>query len=120
MQAHKADEPFALNAAESWLALIDEGDSAGSWETAASMFKDAVSTEQWQTSLDAAQSAISKPVSRTLKSKQYAQDLPGTTDGEYVLIKDETAFEHKQKGTETITPVKEKDGVWRVAGYFVR
>jgi hypothetical protein len=55
-----------------------------------------------------------------LKSKQYAEELPGAPDGEYVVIEYETSFERKKNGTETITLMKDTDGEWRAAGYFVK
>jgi len=36
-----------------------------------------------------------------------------------VVIQYETAFENRT-AIETVTPVKEKDGTWRVAGYFIK
>jgi hypothetical protein len=46
--------------------------------------------------------------------------LSGAPDGEYVVIEYETSFEKKRNGIETITPMKDADGEWRVAGYFLK
>jgi hypothetical protein len=46
--------------------------------------------------------------------------LPGAPDGEYVVIQYESSFEHKQAAVETVTPMLDKDGTWRVSGYFIR
>jgi hypothetical protein len=119
MQEHQNDEKAALSAAENWLTFIDEGDSVKSWERTASIFKDVVSTEKWQTSLQEVQATVGKPLFRTLKSKHYTQEIPGAPDGEYVCIEYATTFEHKQHGSETITPVKDRDGEWRVTGYYI-
>lgn len=110
----------ATAAAQEWLELIDKGDASGSYERAASLFKSAVSPEQWQSSLAAAQAPLGRPLSRSLKSSRYAEELPGAPDGKYYVIEYETAFERKQKGTETVVPMLDEDGVWRVSGYFVR
>jgi hypothetical protein len=59
-------------------------------------------------------------VARKLKSKQYTRTLPGAPDGEYVVIQYETTFENKQSATETVTPMLDKDGVWRVSGYYIK
>ena len=107
-------------AAQEWLELIDRGDSSGSYERAASLFKAAVSTEQWQSSLAAAQAPLGKPLNRSLKSSTYAEELPGAPDGKYYVIEYETAFEKKKNGTETVVSMLDADGVWRVSGYFVR
>src|SRR3990172_8443962 len=45
---------------------------------------------------------------------------PGAPDGQYVVIQYETSFERKSSAIETITPIREKDGKWRVAGYYIR
>jgi hypothetical protein len=55
-----------------------------------------------------------------LKSKKYATELPGAPDGEYVVIEYESSFEKKRNSTETVVPMKDPDGGWRVSGYFVK
>ncbi len=46
--------------------------------------------------------------------------LPGAPDGNYVVIQFKTTFEHKAQAVETVTPMLENDGVWRVTGYFIK
>ena len=118
--ANESAEQAALAAAETWLALIDNDEENESWNQAASNFKIALTAEQWKEALDAAHSPIGKAVSRKLKSKTYATELPGAPDGEYVVVEFETRFEKKQNGTETVVPIKDTDGEWRVSGYFIR
>ena len=55
-----------------------------------------------------------------LKNAQHLTSAPGAPDGDYVLIVFQSAFQHKQNATETITPSLDPDGQWRVSGYFVR
>ena len=57
---------------------------------------------------------------RILKSSKYTQTMPGAPDGEYVILQFETTFEKKKAAIETVTPMKDKDGKWRVAGYFIK
>ena len=59
-------------------------------------------------------------LSRTIGSKSFATELPGAPDGQYVVIQFHTAFEHKRSGIETVTPMLESDGVWRVSGYYFK
>jgi hypothetical protein len=59
-------------------------------------------------------------VARKLKSKQYTKNLPGAPDGECVVIQYETTFEKKQSAIETVTPMLDKDGKWRVSGYYIK
>jgi hypothetical protein len=63
---------------------------------------------------------LGKVIKRSVKSKQYATSLPGAPDGEYVIIQYETSFEKKKVSIETVTPMLEKDGKWRVSGYYIK
>jgi hypothetical protein len=120
MRNNEAAEQAAVIAAEKWLSLIDSNDSSESWSQAASFFKSVVSSKQWKTSFEAAQLPLGKVVFRKLKSQKYAEELPGAPDGEYVVLEYGTSFERKKNGTETITLMKDTDGEWRAAGYFVK
>jgi hypothetical protein len=117
-----ADRPedLAETAAESWLKLTDAGDAAASWDQAAKLFKDAVTREQWTQALAGVRPPLGKVVSRKLASRQYSEKVPGAPDGKYVTIQYETVFEKKTSAVETITPMLDPDGVWRVSGYFIR
>lgn len=110
----------ALAAAENWLAKIDKEEYAESWKEAAEYFKTAVSQNQWVNSLQAVRKPLGKLNSRTVKSKTYKTSLPGAPDGEYVVIQFTTSFENKKSAIETVTPMKDKDGKWRVSGYFIK
>ncbi|MGB5636108.1 MAG: DUF4019 domain-containing protein [Waterburya sp.] len=112
-------EEAALKAAEVWLELVDTEKYEASWHEAASYFQGAVSTEQWLSSMEAVRKPLGQTVSRSLKSQQYHTSLPGAPDGEYVVIQFNTSFEHKRSAVETVTPMKEQDGQWRVSGYYI-
>jgi Protein of unknown function (DUF4019) len=47
------------------------------------------------------------------------RSLPNAPAGEYVVIQYETQFEHKANAIETVTPLREKNGSWKVSGYFI-
>ena len=118
--AQQKPEQLAQQSAESWLALVDSGKYADSWQESASLFKAHVSKEDWQKMLHASRDPLGAMVSRKLRSATYTKTLPGAPDGEYVVIQYETSFEHKQSAVETITPMLDKDGQWRVSGYFIK
>ena len=115
-----AKEQAAIVAAEKWLALVDAGNYADSWQTAAGSLKVAVSQEQLQQSLQAVRTPLGKTISRKLSTKTYKTSLPGAPDGAYVVIQYETSFQNKKSAIETITPMLDKDGHWRVAGYYIK
>jgi hypothetical protein len=120
--ARAADKPedLAQTAAESWLKLTDAGDGGASWEQAAKLFKGAVTKEQWTGAIAGVRPPLGKVVSRKVTSRQYTEKLPGAPDGKYVVIQYETVFENRASAVETVTPMLDPDGVWRVSGYFIR
>jgi hypothetical protein len=113
-------EEDAVRASRDWLMLVDGADYAASWENAAELFKVAVTKEKWQQQLNAVRKPLGGLVSRKLKSKQYMASLPGAPDGEYVVIQYDTSFENKKTAVETITPMRDKDGKFRVSGYYIK
>ena len=119
--AENADaEKAALAAAKVWLQLVDEGKYTESWNEASEYFKRAITKEQWEQTVQAVREPLGKTVSRKLKSKQYTTTLPGAPDGEYVVIQFESSFTNKKTAIETITPMLDKDGMWRVSGYYIK
>lgn len=105
---------------QDWLALLDQGGYAESWQHAADLFKKAVTQEQWEHSISAFRKPLGNVVSRDLKSSTYTTSLPGAPDGEYVVIQFATSFENKKFAVETVTPMLDPDGQWRVSGYYIK
>jgi hypothetical protein len=113
-------ETAAVAAARAWLSLIDNQQYAQAWEQAAELFRGAVQKEQWVRTMEAVREPLGKTLSRELKSKQYRTTVPGAPDGEYVVIQFAASFENKKSAVETITPMRDPDGQWRVSGYFIK
>ena len=120
--AGAADKPedAAQGAAESWLKRVDAGQYGKSWDQAAKLFKGAVTKEQWTQAARGVREPLGKLVSRKAKSRQYTEKVPGAPDGKYVIIQFDTVFQNKASAVETVTPMLDSDGAWRVSGYFVR
>ena len=76
--------------------------------------------ETWEKNIQSIRSNLGKVISREIESATYNTSLPGAPDGEYVVIQFKTKFEKKSHAIETITPMKDKDGSWRVSGYFIK
>jgi hypothetical protein len=113
-------EEDALKAAEEWLVLIDTGEYGLSWDNAAELFKKAITKEQWEEAIRPIKSAMGDLISRKVKSAKYTDSLPGAPDGEYVVIQFSTSFTNKKSAIETVTPMKDPDGKWRVSGYYIK
>lgn len=113
-------EDQAVKAAEKWLALVDQSEYEESWEEAAALFKTAVTVDQWRQAVNAARKPLGEFKSRKLKGAEFTKSLPGAPDGEYVVIQFDTSFSKKETAVETITPMRDEDGVWRVSGYYIK
>ena len=110
----------ATQAAEAWLKLVDGAKYAESWEAAATPFRGAVNAETWAKAAGGVRAPLGSVVSRRVSAADYTTTLPGVPDGKYVVIKFDTTFEHKASAVETVTPMAESDGSWKVAGYFIK
>ncbi len=119
-QTPQKPEQLAQQSSEAWLAVVDSGKYAQSWDDTAQSFKAVVSKEQWQSALDASRAPQGKVLSRTLKSAAYVKNPPNAPEGEYVQIQYDTNFANKQGAVETVVPTLDKDGKWRVSGYFIK
>ena len=118
-QAADSDQP-AIDAANAWLALVDAGKDADSWTSAASLFKKAVTKEQWTAQVQAARQPLGALVARKVSTHTAATSLPGAPDGHYVVIQYESVFANKKSAVETVTPMLEPDGTWHVSGYYIK
>jgi hypothetical protein len=120
--AARAAEDFdhaAQASAEKWLALVDAGDYGRSYDAAASFFRKALTKEQWVEAVGKARGPLGRLESRRLLGAKPMTELPGAPKGEYVVMQYEAKFAGGT-GVETITPMKDSDGTWRVSGYYVR
>ena len=115
-----SSESAAQAAAATWLALVDGGNYYQSWATAADYFRNSISRTQWVARVGAAREPLGALKELRLLSAREARSLPGAPDGDYVVIEYASRFVNKAEATETVTPVREPDGHWRVSGYFVR
>ena len=103
-------EKVAESVALKWLNVVDDGRYADSWSETAIFFRNAVTKEQWEQSLQTVREPLGKLISRKTKSKTYKTSLPSAPDGQYVIIQFQTSFENKKAAIETVTPMLDKDG----------
>lgn len=120
MAGRSDKEKAAIAAAEKWLTIVDKGKYIEGWAASSEYFKQAVKQDQWEQAVQAARGPLGKLISRKVKSATYTSSLPGAPDGQYVVIQFNTSFENKKSGIETVTPMIDKDGIWRVSGYYIK
>jgi Protein of unknown function (DUF4019) len=113
-------EAAAESTARAWLALVDAGSYDESWSAAAALFRQKVLKAQWQSAAANARGPLGTLKSRRLRSATFKSTLLGVPDGEYVIVQFASSFENKASAIETVTPMKDPDGTWRVSGYYIR
>lgn len=110
----------AQSAALAWLGLVDQEKYPESWDAAATTFQHAVSRDNWGHAVAGVRGPLGQRLTRQLQSAELKTSLPGVPDGKYVVLEFSSSFEHQATATETVTPMQEADGSWKVAGYFIK
>jgi len=115
-----AEQQPAVDAAQNWLAGIDAGAYAKSWDGGSAYFRGAVSQKDWETALTAFRKPLGALGSRRVTKAKSLTSLAGAPDGTYVVMEFATSFAKKKEAFETVCFSREADGSWRAAGYFIR
>jgi hypothetical protein len=110
----------AQAAAQAWLRLVDARRYDQSWDSAAAVFRGAVTKPAWSSAVKEGRAPFEPLGERSLLGATYSTQLPNVPPGEYVVIQYRTKAGNGKIVVETITPTKDADGRWRVAGYYVR
>lgn len=110
----------ATAAAQAWLATVDAQRYGTAWDAAAPLLQGAIERTRWEATIQEARGPLGAVNARKLRSATYARSLPGAPEGEYVVIQYATAFANRPLSIETVTPMKQADGTWKVAGYYIR
>jgi serine/threonine-protein kinase len=112
-----ANMPPAVNcpvSMEKWLALMDTGEYAKSWKTAAPYFQGKVSKEEWIGKLEKMRRPLGEILSRKLIS------MENTVMGTRYEAKYSSSFDNLPAAVETVTYAKQTSGEWQPIGYLIR
>lgn len=109
----------AIEAAKSWLKIVDAKEYKKSWTEAAPHFKSKVTGETWEKLVPSVRDPLGEVKSREPQSTTFTNSLPAAPDGEYAVNEFKTSFANKEAAVETVVLMK-ADGVWKVAGYFIK
>ena len=118
--AEEIDTSAGMAAVTEWLSVVDRGAYGDSWDRAAQRFREAIERAKWEIAIDSARRPLGAALARKLRTATFARSLPGAPEGEYVVIQYDTVFEKVALAAETVTSEREKDGSWRVAGYWIK
>jgi len=115
-----APNTAAQQATEQWLALVDAGKYAESWDAAAPILKNTSGRKDWIAYLKDKRERLGKVVSRKLLKAEALKNVPGLPPGQFVGMQYRTSFEKLKNGVEVVVPVLDQDGKWRVSEYVVQ
>ena len=118
--ADQASIKAGREAVDAWLVIHDEGKYDESRQQSAAFVKKVLTEQKWQTAMLTHRGPLGAVKSRALQSASYATELPGMPDGKYVVLTYKTSFEKKKSAIETIIPMQEEDGKWKVMTYRIR
>jgi hypothetical protein len=113
-------EKEGLAATDFWLKLVDSKQYDQSWKEASDSFRNAVSSDQWVRQLEMVRTPLGSVETRKVKAVRYTRQIPGLPDGDYVIVQYDTTFDRRSPSVETLVPMKDKDGEWRVSGYYIK
>ena len=108
-----------LQAANSWVGLVDAKRWDDSWAAAGTIFKSQMPQPRWATTIAPVREPLGPVSSRALKGVTKSKSLPGAPDGEYEIVQFETNFAKKAAAIETVVLSHEAAG-WKVDGYFIK
>lgn len=113
-------EKAAQKAAESWLDVVDHYAYDKTWEEASPSFKAVVNQDKWVRTLEDLRTRFGKVKDRKVRTARYTKSLPDAPKGEYVVVQFETTFQDNSSVIETVVPMLDPDGRWRVSGYYIK
>ena len=108
----------AVAAAKTWLAVVDAGHYPASWKTAADLFQQGVSEPKWDGMVMSIRDKLGPLKSREYQAAELTKTLPGVPDGDYAVVRFQSAFANKAEAVKSITLILEH-GSWKVGGFFI-
>jgi len=110
----------ADTAAHTWLALVDKGEIAKSWDEGALVLQLGVTETKWEQLVRSARAPFEPFGARHQIMARYTTDPPNAPPGQYVLLQYQTDVSGGRHVVETVVPTLDGKRGWRVSGYFIR
>jgi ferric-dicitrate binding protein FerR (iron transport regulator) len=114
-----AQDDAARQAAEKWLALLDQGKYKDAYKQASQHSRAQATSAEWEAQIKAMRDATGDMQSRQFSSAKPAKSMAGAPDGDYLLLEFSTAFANKPKAVEMLM-LSHEAGAWKAAAYFIR
>jgi hypothetical protein len=118
-QSEGGAAPEGVEAAKSFLALIDAVKYDESWDAAAPTLKGLVKQGMWTQIQAANHRRFGTLSSRRFESAEATTTIPGSPDGQYVVVKYRSTYGSK-RASETVTVTHTDEGQWKVLQYELK
>lgn len=109
----------AIDAATSWLALVEAGKAEESYAAAGADFRSTVSAADWARVVESRREELGPVRVRKATKVNYFPAPEGATSGDWVMIRFVTGFERRDQVSETVTVIS-YPGAWGISGYYIR
>jgi hypothetical protein len=123
-QSLSPEQRAALDAAEKWLVPVDAGRYGDAYAMASEEFKRGVTRQQWLDGIAGIRKDFGNAGTRAAEKMGFVGEPPkpdtALVPGAKVVILFTSKFAAKKDAAEEMTMVYEKDGVWRMASYYIR
>lgn len=106
----------AEEAALAWLALVDSGGYAESFEAASPHVREKATLAQWIAGLERMRGPLGPLVSRRLERQTLLPEVLDGPKGHYIALLYTSRFERAERAGERVTCFADASG-WRVLGY---
>jgi len=109
----------SVSAANYWLQLNDHSKTMESYKLAGNFLRSKITQEKWRELMTSARQQVGETISRIITSTKYTDNIPGISNGDYVIIKYKTKCKNRNESIETITMSKENNE-WKAIGYSMK
>jgi hypothetical protein len=110
--------PSPDDRAKQWLTLIDDQNYAEAYKQMGAVARGKASEQDFAAKKGGARTPLGAMSSRTLKDINVAKTLPGMRDGQYTIVRYDSAFAHKAAAVESVT-LESENGAWSVVSYSI-
>jgi len=110
----------AQKVVDAWLALIDQGKYAASYDNASLKMQVSIPRDEWAKSVESWRRPLGTIVSRNIADIRVAENPPGMPAGQYLVFVYQSNFRNKSNVTELVTLLQTDSGEWRVLTYHLK
>lgn len=110
----------ATAAATLFLQQVDADRFVESWQLTAPATQEKIAQPDWVAQLEKLRALTGPLVQRSENKVVLSTPAEFSPEGDYIVITYDSTFRRKADASEIVTVMQEKDGDWRVAGYYIK